>query len=201
MTGKLLRSSMFASVFVQPASHDAGCALGSALIAHQTCAPNVPIQRSPHVYWGTDARTGPDLEKRVRMWSELITFSQTNDASGEAARLLAGEAILGWVQGKSEFGPQALGNRSILADARPASNKDVINRAIKMREWYRPFAPAVLEEFADDYFEMPSNSCAGYMTFVVPVRMCRRELLGAVTHVDGTARKQYQEPPICHFGN
>ena len=99
--------------------------------------------------------------------------------------------MIGWVQGRSEFGPRALGNRSILADPRPAGNMTRINAMIKKREGYRPFAPSVMEEHVRDYFELPDEVASlPYMIFVVPVRVDRRSLLGAVTHVDGSARVQ-----------
>jgi len=99
--------------------------------------------------------------------------------------------VVGWVQGRSEFGPRALGNRSIVADPRPAENKDIINSMVKKREAYRPFAPAVLEEYADEFFKLPRPDMSSpFMTFVVQVREEKRELLKATTHVDGTARIQ-----------
>ncbi len=100
-------------------------------------------------------------------------------------------AILGWMRGRSEFGPRALGNRSILADPRPAANKDVINALVKKREAFRPFAPTVLEEYAGEFFELPAG-CESFpfMLFTVQVRARYRETLGAITHIDGSARLQ-----------
>jgi carbamoyltransferase len=95
------------------------------------------------------------------------------------------------VQGKSEFGPRALGNRSIVADPRPAANKDRVNLMVKKREAYRPFAPSVLAEYASDYFELPDYPRRfGFMSFAVQVQPEKRELLQATTHVDGSARVQ-----------
>ncbi|MBC1236341.1 carbamoyltransferase C-terminal domain-containing protein [Nostoc sp. 2RC] len=99
--------------------------------------------------------------------------------------------VVAWVQGRSEFGPRALGNRSILADPRPEENKERINKMIKKREGYRPFAPSVLEEEVDEFFEVPPHQKQfPFMVFVVNVREEKRKLLGAVTHIDGTARIQ-----------
>ena len=106
----------------------------------------------------------------------------------EAANMLFNGKILGWFQGRSELGPRALGNRSILADPRRPEMKDEINKKVKFREEFRPFAPSVLEERAMDLFEMDSPS--PFMTITYPVRSKWREKLGAVTHVDGTARVQ-----------
>jgi decarbamoylnovobiocin carbamoyltransferase/7-O-carbamoyltransferase len=116
-----------------------------------------------------------------------------------AARLLADGAVIGWAQGRSEYGPRALGNRSILADPRPSANKDRINAMVKKREAYRPFAPAVTAEAAGRYFNLP-DTVANYefMSFVVDVRPERRAELGAVTHVDGSARVQIVDADASH---
>jgi carbamoyltransferase len=104
---------------------------------------------------------------------------------------MAENNVIGWVQGRSEFGPRALGNRSILADPRPAQNKDIINAMVKKREAFRPFAPAVLEEEAAAFFELPKGvERLPFMTFVVKVRQEKQAALGAITHCDGTARIQ-----------
>ena len=108
-----------------------------------------------------------------------------------AAELLAAGRVIGWVQGRSEFGPRALGNRSILADPRPAENKSIINQMVKKREAYRPFAPSVLAEKVDEYFvTTPTQKDFPTMSVVLGVQPQWRERLGAITHVDGTARVQ-----------
>src|SRR5438046_915010 len=110
---------------------------------------------------------------------------------GHPARLLAAGEVIGWVRGRSEFGPRALGNRSILADPRPAENRDRINGLVKKREGFRPFAPAVLVERVGEYFDVPQGQFEfPFMLFVLKVREEYRSVLGAVTHVDGTARLQ-----------
>lgn len=128
-------------------------------------------------------------------WSELIEYEKPADIITAAATLLADGAVLGWAQGRSEYGPRALGNRSILADARPPGNKDRINSMVKKREAYRPFAPAVISDAAMTYFNL-SKTLANYefMSFVVDVRKERIAELGAVTHIDGTARVQVVDP-------
>jgi Carbamoyltransferase C-terminus len=117
--------------------------------------------------------------------------------------------VLGWAQGRSEYGPRALGNRSILADPRPGDNKQRINAMIKKREAYRPFAPVVTPEAAGSYFDLPQTRANfDFMSFVVSVREDRRAELGAVTHVDGSARVQIVDPVsnkrfydlVCRFG-
>ncbi|HEY2514613.1 MAG TPA: carbamoyltransferase C-terminal domain-containing protein, partial [Polyangiaceae bacterium] len=115
----------------------------------------------------------------------------------DAAKLLAGGSVIGWVQGRSEYGPRALGSRSILADPRPAENKEIINAMVKKREGFRPFAPAVLTERASEFFVVPpAKADLGHMTYVLGVREDKRALLGAITHVDGSARVQTVERDV-----
>jgi carbamoyltransferase len=190
MIGKIARSGLFDGVFVQPASHDAGCALGAAVDAHRQLKPDVPIARMSDVYLGRPLGDGATVATQLARWADLVDTVRLPDVAATVAELLDGGAVIGWVQGRSEFGPRALGNRSILADARPAANKDRINALVKERESYRPFAPAVLEEYADAFFDMPRGIGGGFMTFTVPVKAHVRDVLGAVTHVDGTARVQ-----------
>jgi carbamoyltransferase len=190
MIGKIARSKLFEGLFVQPAASDAGCALGAALVAHQTLAPRSRVAPMRHAFCGQDLGDDETIARTLAGWTDFVQVRRRRDISQQAAQLLADDAAIGWVQGRSEFGPRALGNRSILADPRPASNKDRINQLVKHREDYRPFAPAVLIEHADAYFDIPAGACADFMTMTVPVRPHVRALLGAVTHVDGTARVQ-----------
>lgn len=190
MVGKIARSGLFDGVFVQPAAHDAGCALGAALHVHHDLDPDTQFHQMSDVYLGRDLPEPAAVRDQLDAWSDLVEVVRPQDIAAAAAVLLAEGAVIGWVQGRAEFGPRALGNRSILADPRPSANKDRINELVKQRESYRPFAPAVLEECADVYFEMPSGTSGAFMTFTVPVRPEVRHLLGAVTHVDGSARVQ-----------
>jgi len=191
MNGKVMYSGMFDQVFVQPAAHDAGCALGAALLASRDAGHPTPVKRIEHVFWGADIGGEPEVLAQLEGWSGFLKFRRPRNVSSEAARLIADGAVVGWVQGRSEFGPRALGNRSIVADPRPADNKDRINQMVKKREGYRPFAPSALEEDAPDFFDLPDGMKAlPFMIFVVNVREDKRGLLGAITHVDGTARLQ-----------
>jgi carbamoyltransferase len=191
LNGVLLRSGRFKQIYVQPAAHDAGNALGAALaIAREA---GVPIIRPtlPHLFLGPDIGSDVENECKLRRWQPLIEIQRVENASETAAELLAQGEVICWVQGRSEFGPRALGNRSILADPRPAENKRIINAMVKKREAYRPFAPSVIEERLHDYFEIPEGTKhVPFMIIVLPVRPEMRELLGAVTHVDGSARVQ-----------
>jgi len=191
MNGKILYSNLFDRLFVQPASHDAGCALGAALYVSQMNGKPAPRKQMTHVYWGSDIGTNDEISAELARWEGLITFEKSPNVAAHAAQLMANGHAIGWVQGNSEFGPRALGNRSILADARPAENKGRINQMVKKREAYRPFAPSVLEEDASEFFDIPpGGESLPFMIFVVNVREDKRQLLGAITHVDGTARVQ-----------
>ncbi|WP_437794279.1 carbamoyltransferase family protein [Sorangium sp. So ce693] len=190
LNGKILRSGLFERVFVQPAAHDAGCALGSAMAVHARKAPARRMPAMSHLYWGRHIGERGEIRRALDAWRDFIRVEELADAPKAAAELLAAGSVIGWAQGRSEFGPRALGNRSILADPRPAANKDIINAMVKKREEFRPFAPAVTEEDARDYFDLGGAETMPFMIFTVPVHEQKRQLLGAVTHVDGTARVQ-----------
>ncbi len=191
MNGKILYAGLFEEVFVQPAAHDAGNALGGALYVSQKLQPERPAEKLRDLYWGKDIRESSQLSSLLAQWERFVSFRRSDDIAKETAKLIADGAVIGWVQGRSEFGPRALGNRSILADPRPAENKSIINEMVKKREGYRPFAPSVMEEFVGDYYVMPAT-CANYsfMNYVLMTKEDKQPLLGAVTHVDGTARIQ-----------
>ncbi|WP_437970205.1 carbamoyltransferase C-terminal domain-containing protein [Sorangium sp. So ce260] len=191
MNGKILYSGMFERVFVQPAAHDAGCALGAAL--HTTLAEGALKSRRQldHVFWGSDVGGEAEIARELSGWSRFLRHERVADLPARVAEVIASGAAVGWAQGGSEFGPRALGHRSILADPRPAANKDLVNAMVKKREAYRPFAPAVLAEDAREFFELPPGEDEfPFMIFVLKVREDKRSVLGATTHVDGTARVQ-----------
>lgn len=189
LNGKLLTGGRFQEVFVHPAAHDAGAALGAALKVHRESAGRLPRARVRDVFWGPGIPGDSEVEERLAEWRGLLDFRRSADVAEETAGLLAAGKVVGWVQGRSEFGPRALGNRSILADPRPAENHRRINLMVKNRESYRPFAPSVKAERLRDYFEYPSDVPApDFMVFTVPVRAERASELAAITHVDGTAR-------------
>jgi carbamoyltransferase len=191
LNGKIMRSGLFDQVFIQPAAHDAGCALGAAIHVHYSETKTWKSVSLPHVYWGSDIGGDGEVERELRLWPSLIDYEKVEDVCTSAAELLSDGKVLGWVQGRSEFGPRALGNRSIVADPRPAENKDLINAMVKKREAFRPFAPSVLEERASEFFDLPPVADRlPFMVVTVDVREEKRPLLGAVTHVDGSARIQ-----------
>ncbi|MEV5778341.1 carbamoyltransferase C-terminal domain-containing protein [Streptomyces antimycoticus] len=192
LNGTLLHSGLFDDMFVDPASHDAGASIGAALyVARQESPQTFRPSSVEHVYLGPEASPNGDVIGQLKSWSTLVEFERVEDITGVAAQLISDGAVIGWVQGRSEFGPRALGNRSILADPRPRSNQDRVNELIKLREAYRPFAPAILAERAADYLMLPATRTRfDFMSYVVQVRPEVRLLLGAVTHVDGTTRAQ-----------
>ena len=190
MTGRLLLEEMFDDIFVQPASNDAGCALGAALCSTRWRDGQTRPQME-HCYWGPSLPGTDEIETTVKEWDGVASYRRMAEPFNEVAALLANGAIIGWAQGRTEFGPRALGNRSILADARFATATKRINSVIKKRDNFQPFAPSVLEEDLHTYFELPSRvQTLPYMVFTARVKPAYREKLAAITHVDGTARVQ-----------
>jgi carbamoyltransferase len=190
---RILRETPFEELFIQPAAGDGGGALGAALWADSTLLGNPRRFRMDHAYWGKSYELG-----EVRKFLERNRISYQHIESDDrlmnlvVERLQQGK-VIGWFQDRFEWGPRALGNRSILADPRNPEMKDIVNTKIKFREPYRPFAPSVLAECAESYFELPNalqHYPARYMLYVVPVRPSKRDLLPAITHVDGTGRLQ-----------
>jgi len=187
MNGKILINTPFREVFVQPAAGDSGTALGVCYYIH-----NVVLQQ-PRSFVMEHAYTGPEfangqIDGVVRRsdfdWRELSDHELTQ----AAAQAVADGKIVGWFQGRMEFGPRALGNRSIVVDPRRAEMKDILNARIKKREPFRPFAPSILEERVGDYFEQTHPSPA--MLMVYQVKQDKRSVIPAVTHVDGSGRLQ-----------
>ncbi|MGW4115987.1 carbamoyltransferase family protein [Actinosynnema sp. NPDC004786] len=196
LNGLILRSGLFEEVFVHPSANDAGSAEGAAIVAAQRLGtPHTRVERLRSASLGPDLGTPEEVERQLTAWSGIVDVERPADIVDATARLLADGAVVGWAHGRSEFGPRALGNRSILADARPVENRDRINAMVKKREGFRPFAPAVTPADAATYFDLTGTAAEhGFMSFVVHVHEDRRAELGAVTHVDGTARVQVVSP-------
>jgi carbamoyltransferase len=187
MNGKILLNTPFREVFVQPAAGDSGTALGVCYYVH-----NVVLQR-PRSFVMEHAYTGPEftngqIETVVRGSDFDYRELSDDELTLSAAQAIADGKIVGWFQGRMEFGPRALGNRSIVVDPRRAEMKDILNARIKKREPFRPFAPSVLEECVGDYFEQTHPSPA--MLMVYQVKQDKRAVIPAVTHVDGSGRLQ-----------
>jgi carbamoyltransferase len=184
--GRLLREGPFKRLFVQPAAGDAGGSVGVATFIYHHLLGHERKWIWPHAYWGPEFST-----EEIREYLELnqIKYHELNREMllRRTATLIAEQNVIGWFQGRMEFGPRSLGNRSILADARNAANKDVVNLKIKFRESFRPLAPSVLAERCGEYFALDTES--PYMLLVAQVRPEKR-MIPSVTHVDGSARIQ-----------
>jgi carbamoyltransferase len=188
---RILRESGFERLFVPTAPGDAGCALGAALFADRIHFGNPDRDLPDHGFWGP-AVDGAELARIAgEDGLKVETLDDPALIAASADDLHAGK-IIAWMDGRSEFGPRALGHRSLLAAPHDAAMRDRLNRDIKYREEFRPFAPIVPEELADLYFELPPGGArlARFMSGVFPVRPEWRERLAAITHVDGTARLQ-----------
>ncbi len=209
--GRILRQSPFENVWIQPASGDAGGALGAALFAWYQLLENERAPQKPDGQRGS--LLGPafgEPETEALLAGKKAAYRHFKGGEGlcaATARLIAEGKVVGWMQGRMEFGPRALGNRSILGDARNKEMQSVMNLRIKFRESFRPFAPIVLAERAADYFEMKPGEESPYMLLVAPVRADKRfdaglpgggldrirearSVIPAVTHVDNSARVQ-----------
>ena len=185
--GKITRFTKFKNVFVPPAGHDAGTSIGSALyLQHQELNLPRPIFKN-QAYTG--AQFGSDNIKEFLV-GRNISFEELPDAAlyDLVTECLINGGVVGWFQGRAEFGPRALGNRSILVDPRRADAKDILNKKIKRRESFRPFAPSILAEHVADYFEVADD--VPFMEKVFPIKKEKQALIPAVTHVDGTGRLQ-----------
>jgi carbamoyltransferase len=192
--GKIRRHTPFKNVFIQPAAGDNGTALGAALEAWQASGQRPISPRMEHSYWGTEYDSS-SIEQVIRgsqvaeqgrcTWQTIGDESALCDAT---AGHLADGLIVGWFQGRMEWGARALGNRSILADPRRRDMRDIINQKIKFRERFRPFAPSILAEAIDEYFVDAVHD--PFMIQVYPVRPEKRDVIPAVTHVDGSGRLQ-----------
>ncbi len=183
---KILDATDFKDIFVQPAAGDAGGALGSAFYIYNT------VLKNPRTYVMRDAFLGPEysdteIEAVLQKFEVSYKKYSREDLLRKAASLIADQKVVGWFQGRMEFGPRALGSRSIIADARNPKNRSIVNLKIKFRESFRPFAPTVLEERVGDYFS--PNRPSPFMLFVATVHEDKRDI-PAVTHVDGSARLQ-----------
>jgi carbamoyltransferase len=191
---RILRESGFERIFVPPSPGDAGCALGAALYADRIHFGNPDRDIPDHPFWGP-AVDGDALAALAR--EDNLPVEQLDDAQviEQTARDLVEGKIVGWMEGALELGPRALGHRSILAAPHSVEMRDRLNRDIKHREQFRPFAPVVPVEAANNYFELPPGGArlARFMSGVFPVRPQWRDRLAAITHVDGTARVQALE--------
>ena len=190
--GKIFTETPFEQAYVQPAAGDAGLAVGAAFfVEHQILGrPRKFVME--HAYWGPEysiqhMRGAMDRSGLAAPDYQVQTLDQEQVAK-QTAQLISEGKIVGWFQGRAEWGPRALGNRSIVVDPRRAEMKDLLNSRIKHREMFRPFAPSILEESASEYFMRSEPS--PFMTFAYSVRPEKQSAIPAPTHVDGTGRLQ-----------
>ena len=189
--GKILSSGIVDRIFVQPAASDDGVCLGAVLGPSLDAGAKLPVRKMRHAYLGNEC-SDAEVEKALATYK--IRATRVADPAAVAAELLADGKILGWVQGRMEFGPRALGSRSILADPRDPEMNAKVNNAVKFRESWRPFAPSLLAEAAGEYLESATDS--PFMVLTAQVRPEKRGVIPSVTHVDGSARPQTVEHDV-----
>ena len=205
--GLIKERTPFKNVFIQPNAGDAGGAMGSALhfLRKNEINKTSIHQRDNNKCYLGNSYTNEFIEDKLIKKNQLIknySFKKLNDADlyNEVANRISKNQVIGWFKGRCEWGPRALGNRSILADARNPEIKDILNKKIKLRESFRPFAPAVLEEFANTYFDI--NYPSPFMLNVVNGKKIAKESVPAVVHVDNTCRVQtVSKSDNYHFYN
>jgi carbamoyltransferase len=185
--GKITRNTKFKNVYIPPAGHDAGTSIGSALYLYNHVLSERRSEPMYNPYLGTS--TSNDRIKQMLFARDIsYEYLDDNELCKKVAELLVDGNVVGWFQGKAEFGPRALGGRSIIVDPRRKDAKDLLNAKIKRRESFRPFAPSILKEFVNEYFEV--NDSVPFMEKVFPIRQEKHNDIPAVTHIDGTGRLQ-----------
>jgi carbamoyltransferase len=192
MNGRIINESPFKRVFIQPAAGDAGCSLGAAFLTHNMILKNRRVFEMDHAYWGPSF-SNEDCADALRESGLRFETAPDEELLPRVARLIADGAIVGWFQGRMEFGPRALGNRSFLADPRRADMRELLNKKVKLREWFRPLAPSMLEESSAEIFGVRRRD--PFMVTVFTVAEGQRERIPAVVHVDNTARPQTVSRP------
>jgi carbamoyltransferase len=189
--GKILASGLVDKIFVPPAAADDGVAVGAALAPYLDDGGRLQNKAMRHAYFGPAFE---DVAIETALKTYKLKYSRLADPAVKAAELLSQGKILGWFQGRMEFGPRALGSRSILADPRDPEMTAKVNNAVKFREWWRPFAPSLKKEAASQFLESATDS--PFMALTAQVRPEKRSVIPAVTHVDGSARPQTVEKEV-----
>jgi carbamoyltransferase len=185
--GKIKNLTKFKNIFISDSPDDSGLSIGAALYLYHDIKNKNEKMKNIHNYLGPSYSN--DSIKEI-LEKYRISYNYVDNIEKETAKLLSEGNLIAWFQDKMEFGQRALGNRSILADPRNESTKDHVNKSIKYRESFRPFAPAILDEYKTEFFEMDKNEDVMYMEKVYPIKAEKRKLIPAVTHVDGTGRLQ-----------
>jgi carbamoyltransferase len=200
---RLLRETPFESIWIQPAGGDAGGALGAALYAANALGPVPARYEMKSVALGAEHSAADASAALKAAGLPFVELKGEDELCDRVSGLLSEGKVVGWHQGRSEWGPRSLGHRSILADPRAAGMKDTVNAKIKFREMYRPFAPSICAGAAAEWFELPAAAPDPYrfMLATAKTREDRRDRLAAVTHVDGSSRVQTIDPeqsPLFH---
>ena len=185
LNGKIVESKIFDEIFVQPASGDAGISYGAALLSSLKNKKKLKVSKNHNFYLGSSFQTNEILDSIKKSKQK---FEKPRDLLIKVANLLSEGKIVAWFQGKSEFGPRALGNRSILSRPFPETQRDFINKKVKFRESFRPFAPAVLNEMREEFFEI--NQESPHMLIACNVKPSMKKKIPAVVHVDNSCRVQ-----------
>ncbi len=185
--GKITRNTPFKEVYIPSAGHDAGISMGSALYVQHQLLQQPRQEAVWSAYTGAQS-SNEEIEAFLRARGIAYTRMPDDELYDHVADRLTAAGVVGWYCGRAEFGPRALGGRSILADPRRADAKELINSKIKRRESFRPFAPSILEEYVGEYFEVDEK--VPFMEKVFPIRPEKRAEIPAVTHVDGSGRLQ-----------
>ena len=185
LNGKILESKIFDEIFIQPASGDNGTAIGACYLSTKNAMPDLKTSRSDNYYIGSKF-TNEEIQNALEV--KKVDFFKPENLEKYVAKTLNQQKIIGWFQGGAEFGPRALGNRSILTAPFPKEMKDILNSRVKFREEFRPFAPSILSEFANEYFEI--NQSSPHMLIAVNVKTKKISEIPAVVHIDNSARVQ-----------
>jgi carbamoyltransferase len=184
--GRILREGPYKRLYIQPGAGDAGGAVGVGFYIWNTVLGNPRTFVMDSALWGPEY-SRDEMKKELDLFGAKYVELPREELVWRTAQLIAEQHVVGWFQGRMEFGPRALGSRSILADARDAKMRDTLNMKVKFREGFRPFAPSVAEDRAPEFFEFEGKS--PFMLLVAQVREDRR-VIPSVTHVDGSARLQ-----------
>jgi carbamoyltransferase len=187
LNGRIMRETPFKSFFFQPAAGDAGCSLGATLVLHHRLLKQPRGFPMNHAYYGPSF-SSEECGAALRLAGLKFETLPDRELLPRVARMIADGRIIGWFQGRMEFGPRALGNRSFLADPRRPDMRELLNKKVKLREWFRPLAPSMLEEVASEVFGRPHSD--PFMITVLSVAEGQQARVPAVVHVDGTARPQ-----------
>lgn len=185
---RIMEKTGFKDIFIQPAAGDSGCAVGAAYAFYHMTLNNPRTFVMEHALFGPEYKNEEIRQVLDKYSAEYKEYKTEEDLIAAAAEMLAADKVVGWFNGRMEFGPRALGCRSILANPKNPDMKEIINSKVKFREKFRPFAPSVIKEEASKYFDI--NIDAPYMLLIPPVHQDKRSLLPAITHVDGSARLQ-----------